>query len=87
MSKLGTAVLLVNTAGAVTTFNPVDATKMAVIYQAGAKGTTADQAGVSAAGEWTATNEYKVRITLNTSCELQTQFPSCSRILLESLLP
>jgi len=78
MSKLGTAVLLVNTAGAVTTFNPVSSGKMQVIYQAGAKGTTADQAGVSAAGEWTATNEYKVQITLNTSCELQTQFSSCS---------
>ncbi len=51
---------------------------MQVIYQAGALGTTADQAAVSATGQWHADNEYKVRITLKNSCELQTQITSCS---------
>ena len=78
MSKLGTATLLVNTIGATGVFNPVNSAKMQVIYQAGALGTTADQAAVSANGQWHADNEYKVRITLKTSCELQTQFSSCS---------
>jgi hypothetical protein len=78
MSSLGTATLLVNTVGATTTFNPVNSAKMQVIYQAGALGTTADQAAVSATGQWHADNEYKVRISLKTSCELQTQFTSCS---------
>ena len=78
MSKLGTAVLLVNTVGATTTFAAASQAKIEKIYEGGAKGVTADQAAASAAGEWHASNEYKVQITLNTSCELQTQFSSCS---------
>ena len=78
LSQFGTAVLHVNTVGAPTVFAPITQGKMEVVYQAGALGTTADQAAVSAAGEWHADNEYKVVITLKNSCELQTQFTSCS---------
>ena len=78
MSKLGTATLLVNTVGAPTVFGAASQAKIEKIYEGGAKGVTADQAAASATGEWVAANEYKVRITLNTSCELQTQFSSCS---------
>ena len=78
LSQFGTAVLHVNTVGATTTFNPVSQAKMEVIYEAGALGTTADQAGVSTTGDWDDLNYYKVVITLKNSCELQTQFTSCS---------
>ena len=48
-------------------------------YQAGALGTTADQAAVGATGQWHAlVMNIKSKLHLKTSCELQTQFTDCS---------
>jgi hypothetical protein len=78
MSSLGTAVLQMNTVSATTVFAAATTAQLTAIYAGGATGVTADAAAASATGEWHADNQYKVVITLNTSCELQTQFTSCS---------
>ncbi len=77
MSKLGTAELQMNTIGAPTVFAAATTAQLTVIYGAGAEGVSNDAAATSTAGAYSL-NKYKVVISLNTSCELQTQFTSCS---------
>jgi len=92
MSKLGTAKLYVNRGAVVGTFDEVVAggAQELAIYQGGALGVTyttvgaapdtlnAILASTAAASSFFSANIYRIEIALNTSCELQTQFTSCS---------
>lgn len=91
LSKLGTAKLYVNRRATVGTFDEVTSgsTQETAIYAGGARGVyatttagadtlTAVVAGSTGALSHFGTNLYRVEISLKTSCELQTQFSSCS---------
>jgi|TARA_R110001592_G_scaffold54388_4_gene166400 hypothetical protein len=77
MSKLGTAKVQISTT-AVPTYTDITTAQETAIYAGGASGVTINAAAASATGDWVATDLYKVVFTLFTSCELQTQFTSCS---------
>jgi hypothetical protein len=88
MNKLGSAELQINTIAAPTVFAAATTAQLTAIYAGGALGVTyttgtpdtltAITAATAAASAFWSTHQYKVVISLNTSCELQTQFTSCS---------
>jgi len=86
LSKLGVAKLQNNRTGAATTWDNTTAANLTAIYAGGARGvTSAGGAGAqtftaiaSGATGYFSANQFKVVISLYTSCELQTQFSSCS---------
>ena len=69
LSQFGTATLLQKVSGG--SYTAPTAAQEDAIYSGGA-------AGINGNGTWLETTHYKVVITLKTSCELQTQFSSCS---------
>jgi hypothetical protein len=69
LSQFGTATLTISAGGGAYA-NPTDAEENA-IYAGGA-------AGINGDGTWLVNTLYKVTLSLKTSCELQTQFSSCS---------
>ena len=80
LKRFGTAKLLVNIAGAGFTVPNVNVEN--AIYAGGALGvanlTNAAAGAPVHDGTWRDNDTYKVEIKLKTSCELQTQFTSCS---------
>lgn len=94
MSKLGTASVYVNRGAAPTgtpaDLIALGSAQETAIYAGGARGVifttnggaadtlTAIAAGATGAGSFFSPNRYSLVITLKTSCELQTQFTSCS---------
>ena len=92
MNKLGTAKLYVNRGATVTTFDEVVAgsAQETAIYAGGAAGVTYTTAAgnpdtltgitsaTAAASSHFSSNLYRLEIKLFTSCQLQTQFTSCS---------
>lgn len=77
LSKLCTATLQINQVASVGSFAGITTAQENAIYAAGAAGVSNDAAGTAAAGAWSALNEYKLIITMKTSCDLQTIF-GCS---------
>tara|TARA_R110000737_G_scaffold57116_1_gene82201 strand:- start:2200 stop:3609 length:1410 start_codon:yes stop_codon:yes gene_type:complete len=77
MSKLGTAKVQISTT-AVPAYTDLTTAQITAIYAGGATGVTINAAAASPTGDWVATDLYKVVFSLRTSCELQTQFTSCS---------
>ena len=77
LSKLVEAKLYMNTAAVPGTFNGVSKAEEEFIYAGGAAGVDTDATAVAPAAGWDAANEYKVIITMKTSCELQNIF-GCS---------
>ena len=77
LSQFGTATLLVSTNSGSSFGAPTLAQENA-IYSGGALGVTNLTSIGTPNGTWREADQYKVVITLKTSCELQTQFSSCS---------
>jgi hypothetical protein len=77
LSKLCTATLQINTVASAAVFANITDAQENAIYAGGAKGVTTDAAAASTTGSWHADNEYKLLITMKSSCDLQTIF-GCS---------